>query len=562
MWSFNNLPLFIKIQAIVAILIIALIAMVGFAARSEYNRMLEGRVTQNRSVLEIALGLVSLHQKAEAEGKITREEAVDRFRQELNTVRFGENYYLFVYGMDGTVVIQPMQPEAEGTNRWDVRDPTGRYMFRDQTAVAKAGGGTLNVLFPRPGSTVPVEKLNYIVPIPGWDMLLGTGVFIDDIEAEFQGTLIRLGGIAAVLIAFAGGVAWWVSRSISQPLVRLEGTMTALAGGDLSVALPDRDRGDEVGRMARAIAVFKENAHEKQRLEAQRAEDELAAREAQRRLMNGLADQLQSKVGGLAQALTTASSGLRTTAQSMSAAAEQSESQSLTIGSTVEQTSQNVQTVAAATEELASSIQEIGRQVVQSSTIAGKAVAEAERTDAIVNQLTASAQKIGDVVGLINSIASQTNLLALNATIEAARAGDAGKGFAVVASEVKGLANQTAQATDEIGEQVAQMQQATRDAVAAIESIASIINEISGITTTISAAIEEQGAATQEIARNVQEAARGAQDVATLITGVREAASNAGGAATQVLTAASELADQSHLLSEQVVHTIGEMRAA
>jgi methyl-accepting chemotaxis protein len=226
------------------------------------------------------------------------------------------------------------------------------------------------------------------------------------------------------------------------------------------------------------------------------------------------------------------------------------------------QTSVNVQTVATATEELAVSVQEIGRQVAQSARIAGQAVEDARQTDATVQALAAGAQKIGDVVTIIQDIANQTNLLALNATIEAARAGDAGKGFAVVASEVKALANQTGKATEEIGSQIVQIQDTTRQAVTAIQGIARTIGEINEIAASIASAVEQQNAATQEISRNVQQAAKGTQDVSNNIAGVKQAATETGVAATEVLGAAKDLSRQSGELRGEVDHFIADVQAA
>jgi methyl-accepting chemotaxis protein len=221
-----------------------------------------------------------------------------------------------------------------------------------------------------------------------------------------------------------------------------------------------------------------------------------------------------------------------------------------------------VQTVASAAEELSASISEIARQVAQSSEITNQAVEDANRTDVIVKTLAEGAQKIGDAVGLISTIAGQTNLLALNATIEAARAGEAGKGFAVVASEVKSLANQTAKATDDIRQQVAQIQLATKEAVAAIEEITRTIGEVSRIAASISTAVEEQGAATQEISRNVQNAAQGTQDVSSNVADVQHGATETGTASAQVLSAAQSLSTDSNRLKIELDRFLVTVRAA
>ena len=268
--------------------------------------------------------------------------------------------------------------------------------------------------------------------------------------------------------------------------------------------------------------------------------------------MDDLMQAFEVKASDLVGAVASAATQLQSTAKSMSGIASKTTGQTAAVAAAAEEASANVQTVAAAAEELSSSVAEISRQVAQSSSTASTAVVEAQRTNNIVKALAESAEKISTIVQLINTIAGQTNLLALNATIEAARAGDAGKGFAVVASEVKSLANQTAKATEDIGQQVDQIQTATKEAVIAIQGIATIISEISETASAISAGVEEQGAATREIARNVQEAAAGTKDVTVNITGVSQGATETGSAASEVLGAADALSKQSEQLSNEV----------
>ncbi|HXZ02941.1 MAG TPA: methyl-accepting chemotaxis protein [Stellaceae bacterium] len=559
---FRNLPLSLKLQSLVAVVLLALVLVVGISAWQQRAAMMEDRITEIRVLTETGLGLAKQFQQAEAAGKLTHEEAWQRFHDALGALRYDGSNYLFAYDMDGTLRVLPVQPDAEGTNRIDLRDPTGHYFVRSMIAVAQKGGGVDRLMYPRPGTTVPVPKLNYLLPFEPWHIFVATGLFVDDIDSAFYASLWRLGLVAGAIVLVAALIAWALSRSIARPLGGIERTMTALAAGDLGVALEADERSDEIGRMVRSLDVFRHNAAEKQRLEQQRLEAEAAGREERQRLMLGLADRLQQKIGGLAEALSAASTGLRTTAETMNAATGQSESQSAAISAAVAQTSSNVDAVAAAAEEMSASIQEIGRQVSQSAKTASKAVADMERTDQLVQHLASSAQKIGDVVRLINEIASQTNLLALNATIEAARAGEAGKGFAVVASEVKVLANQTAKATDEIGGQIVQIQHATSEAVTAISGIAATIREVNEIVTAIAAAITQQGVATGEISRNVQQAARGARDVTENVGGVREAVNRAGSAAGEVLDAANGLAGQSQSLSQEIRRAIAEIRAA
>jgi methyl-accepting chemotaxis protein len=361
-------------------------------------------------------------------------------------------------------------------------------------------------------------------------------------------------GVSIVIVALT-------SRSIVNPIAQMTAAMGRLAGGDKTADIPATTKTDEIGEMARAVLVFKENMIRNDEMqEQQRAEEE--AKKVRAEKVEGMITGFDKGVTTILESVSSAAVELENTAQSMSSTAEQALGQASAVATASNQATANVQTVATAAEELSASITEIGRQVGQSAKIAQNAVDEAENTNKTVQGLAEAASKIGEVVDLINDIAGQTNLLALNATIEAARAGEAGKGFAVVAQEVKNLANQTAKATEEISTQIGAVQEATEGAVGAIEKIGSIIGEINDISTTIASAVEEQGVSTQEIARNVQQAAQGTQEVNSNITGVTEAANQTGSAATQVLASSGELSRQAETLRKEVDEFLAEVKIA
>jgi methyl-accepting chemotaxis protein len=398
----------------------------------------------------------------------------------------------------------------------------------------------------------------------------------DDISKTLAEVQDRLGPLAqaantrtimiTIVVAVAAAVlamlaAWAIGSGISGPVTAMTSAMTVLANGDKSVIIPGTDHGDEIGDMAKAVQVFKDNMVRNEQMAAEQERERLA-REARTDKIEGLTKHFDSSAAAVLNTVASAATELQSTASSMTAVAEQTSRQATAVAAAAEEASSNVQTVAAATEELSSSIGEISRQVTESARIASSAVDEAKRTDAMVMGLSEAAGRIGEVVNLITNIASQTNLLALNATIEAARAGEAGKGFAVVANEVKNLANQTAKATDEIGSQIGAVQSATQSAVAAIRGIGQTIARINEIATTIASAVEQQGAATHEIARNVQQASEGTQDVSNNIAGVTQASEETGHAASDVLNASNELSRQAEALRHLVQQFLADVRTA
>ena len=364
------------------------------------------------------------------------------------------------------------------------------------------------------------------------------------------------------LCALVGTAGFFGARSISQPVRRITLVMGELATGNTGIEIPGANRRDEIGEMAAAVEVFRQNMIETERLRGEQEEAERRAKVEKQAAMAALADKFDASVGEVVNEVSAAVSQVQKTAQSMSSTADQTSKKATAVAAATEQAASNVQTVASATEELNSSINEISRRVAEASNIGQRAVSEADETNDTVRSLAEAAQKIGDVVKLISDIASQTNLLALNATIEAARAGEAGKGFAVVASEVKSLANQTAQATDEISNQISSMQDVTNETVRAIAGIGKTITEVNEIAGSIAAAVEEQEAATQEIARNVNEAARGTQGVSSNISGVQEAASESGHSAQEVVEAARKMSEHSEGLRKEVMNFLKEIRAA
>ena len=371
---------------------------------------------------------------------------------------------------------------------------------------------------------------------------------------------VLLTAVLAGLLVCAFGT-YFFDTSVLRPILKIVGIMGRLSQHDLTVTLDGAERADEIGMMVRAIGVFRDNMEKAEALSNEQS-TEKTAKEQRQVQMEGHIAAFAKAIEREITALSDAAGRMRSASQTMSQTATETSNQADAVDQAAQQASANVESVASATGELASSVSEISRQVDLSSQIARKAVDEANRTNQTIQGLVGAAQKIGDVMQLIGHIAAQTKLLALNATIEAARAGEAGKGFAVVASEVRNLAAQTASATDDIAQQIGEIQKATQEAVGAISHIGGTITEISDISTMISAAVEQQGATTQGIKQNTVEAASGTSNVSANISRVSAGAGETGAAAGEVLNAAGELGRQSEILRTEITRFLDQIRAA
>jgi methyl-accepting chemotaxis protein len=558
----TNLKIAPKLGILVGVTLAGLCMAGALALYLMQQEMLNARIDQTKAIVEMARNMAAGLLKQVDAGELTKDAAMAEFKRRGNSMTYDHGSgYLFGTSYDGLTVLSP-DPKQVGTNRMDVVT-NGRKLSRElMDGVRSKGEILLTYEYVRPNEEKPIRKIGYAIAVPGFDMYLGSGAYLDDLDAKLR-PIAWLIGLAVFGIAIvAGSVAWMIGRSISRPLGLLGERMRALAAGELGAEIPGLKRGDEVGAMAAAVQIFKDNALRMRELEQADAATQQRVAAERRSAMESLAGDFERSVNGIVRSVSTAASGMQVTAQSMTATASDASARAATVSSASQSASGKVGTVAAATEQLSSSVVEISRQVSRSSEIASKAVGDAERTNATVQVLSTGAEKIGEVVKLIHSIAAQTNLLALNATIEAARAGESGRGFAVVASEVKALANQTAKATEEIASQVAAMQASTSDAVAAISGITQTITQMSEITGSISAAIEQQGAATREIAQNIQSVATGSSEINAHIGGVTTAAAATGAAASEVLANARELDGQSGMLRSAVDSFLAKVRAA
>lgn len=564
----RHLTVYSRFAMIIGVLTVVFVA--GLAAQVFIlrNTIIEERRNKVFDLVEAAKEILSQFEENAKAGKISAEDAQQLAFYAIGAMRWGKSAdYLGVYGAGSTnagLTYVHANPKYINVNRWDYKDTQGQLLIQNVVGKARAGGGYIEYQVPRATGGPGLPKVAYVGGYGEGDKKLAiqAGVYIDDIDAAVLewAIWIAAGGVLGLLIA--GVAAFALGRDLVRPLGAICNLMDRLAKDDLNTEIPFVERRNEIGHISRSLTIFKDRLIDAKRLRAER--EEAGARTAAERTadMNRIAGEFERSVGGIVASAASAATEMQRSAQSLSAISKETSQQSSTVAAAAQQTTANVQTVAAATEELSASGQEISRQIVYSASIAQSAVAQANSANGMVEGLLEATQKIGEVMGLIQNIAAQTNLLALNATIEAARAGDAGKGFAVVASEVKELSTQTAEATEEIADQIQSIRDATGATAEAIRDIGATIGRIDEVATTIAAAVAEQDVATKEIARNVQQAAQGTHGVMQNIADVTTASGQVGTAAELVLGSASELAQQCERLQQEVGSFLETVRAA
>ncbi len=550
-----------RIWLLVVSAMVMCVAVTLFDLRTLHQAITIERQGQVRALVDGQLSVLTALQADVEAGRPTPPDTQERAARMIRTSFYGKRDGFFAFNYEGVSVANGARPDFEGQNKLDLRDPNGKPFIADLLNAAKRGGDFVIYQFPRTPNTPPIEKLSYAGHFAPWRWMVATGVYTDDIEAEFRDTaMVRLGWLIGVL-AVLGGIAVWLARGLTRPLGAFRLTLGQLAQGTLAGDIPHAARKDEIGEMARALVDLRDRltVAEGVRAEQERAvEQRLRSRAAVDDATRAFVAELQAVL----VSVTADAAGIGTKATNLLRIAGTTADTSGRVATVTEGGSANIQTAAAAVEELHSSISTISHQLVTVADASAKAVEEAQSTSATMQGLAGAAQRIDAVVTLINSIASQTNLLALNATIEAARAGEAGKGFAVVASEVKNLASQTAKATEDIQSQVAAIQTESHNAVGAIAKIGETITSINRLATEVAGAVHQQDSAASEIARSVNDAARGATEVSNAIAGVASAMATTGTTAGDVLSSADTLKTQADAINALVGGFVQRLQSA
>ena len=555
----RNQPISMRIHITTVGALLGLLALAGFETYDSVRLLQANRQAILQHIVEAASSVAAGFEREAKAGRLSTEQAQARAVEAIRAMRYRGEEYVWVNDMAPRMVMHPFKPELDGRDLSAMADPNGFKLFVAFVATVRASGaGTVSYLWPRPGSELPVEKLSFVQGFAPWGWVIGSGVYVDDLRAAQWSAALQGLGLAALAALAVAVLAWRVARGVVVPLHAATEATGQIAAGNYAIAIPQTDRRDEVGVLARALETFRAQGVQNAKFAADAAQEQATRQRRLAATERHTADFGASMSGGMG-ALANAASTMRTTSWEVATAAAETRAAALESSHSAARSAESLASVAAATEELAASVGEISRQVSHAAVAAGVAVGSVATAEATIQGLSRAASEIGAIVSMITEIAGRTNLLALNATIEAARAGDAGKGFSVVASEVKTLASQTARATEGISRQVGTIQAAVSDAVAAVRAVSGAVGDLNAISTAIASAVEEQGAATQEISAQVQAVSRQTEAMTAGLDRLASVADRSTVSGSEVQQAAGNVADTSDALRKEVDFFLGAM---
>ncbi len=554
-------PRFSLALRIYAIIGLSFCGLAGLAATQTKNletALKEQRQSELTHLAQTALSIAREEYDSIARDKVTPEAAQKKAAERIGKLRYGSGDYFWINDMVPKMVMHPVKPELNGQNLADNKDPTGKRLFMEMVDVVKRqGAGVVDYMWPKPGKDAPQPKMSYVAGFEPWGWIIGTGVYVDDLEAQMWESKRAVFIAASVVILVLGAITLLIARQMSSALGSMSGALTELGHGNFEIKLPGLNRSDELGDMARSIEQFRQKTEEKARQTALLEDEQRqVAERIKSRALKEMAEAVEQAASAAVGEVAQGTGQMADNAKSMTESALTLEQNSSSVAAAAEQALANTQTVAKASSQLAASISQISSQVSSSRELTRKAVAASSEAQATIAKLSDAADKVGAVTSLISEIAGQTNLLALNATIEAARAGEAGRGFAVVASEVKSLAEQTAKATSEIAQQIAEIQESTRASVSSIGAIGEVIRSVETVSTGIADAIQAQNQVTMEISRTVEETSIAAREVATQIASVSREATEAGRRSTDICDGSTTIAEKVQQLRTTLVRVI------
>jgi methyl-accepting chemotaxis protein len=548
----------LRIYSIIGLSFCGLIGLAAMQASNLADSLKQQRRNELSHLAQIALSIAREEYDASVRDHSSDDLARKTAAARISKLRYGDGDYFWINDLGPRMIMHPAKPELNGQDLTDNKDPNGKRLFVEfVNVVKKQGSGFVDYQWPKPGKDAPQPKLSYVTGFEPWGWIIGTGVYIDDLQVQLWDSARTVIVAALIVIGLLGTVTLIIARKISSALVAMTSSVTKLGEGDFGIELPGLNRGDELGDMARSIEQFKVKAAEKARNEAvlEERQQQIAERNKGKALKE-MADNVERETNAAVGEVAAGTERMANNAALMTDSALLLGENSSSVAAAAEEALANAQTVAKASSQLSASIAEIAFQVTSSRALMLEAVTASTEAQTTIAKLSEAAAKVGAVTNLISEIASQTNLLALNATIEAARAGDAGRGFAVVAAEVKSLAEQTAKATSEIAQQIAEIQGATQASVASIIGIAEVIQKVESVSLIVAAAIEKQNSVTIEISRTVEETSHAAREVAAQIVSVSNEAIETGRRASEIRDGSAEIAGKVNELRATLVRVI------